>query len=199
VGSVHERLREAGIRLDARDLRPQIRSEATRVARILVQKQCRLVGLAPAADDVAVPAVALQLGLALVEVTGSPVGVLDAHGSWPGARTLAVPGKPGTQDTSLFSAHWLVDNLAFLAPRSFDTGAVLMKLGAALAAEAQVFHHLVVDMTGLDHLGDHLSAIDLLDGVIVVARAGRTTVPELHRWMRDVPEERNLGVLLVGA
>jgi hypothetical protein len=196
VASVHERLREAGIRLDARDLRPQVRTEATRVARILVQKQCRLVGLAPAADDVSVPAVALQVGQALVEVTGSPVGVLDAHGSWPGARALAVPSTP---DASLFTAHWLVDNLAFLAPRSFDTGAVLLKLGAALAAEAQVFHHLVVDMTGLDHLGDHLAAIDLLDGIIIVARAGRTTVPELHRWMRDVPEERNLGVLLVGA
>jgi hypothetical protein len=196
VGKVHERLREAGIRLDVRDLAPAVRRECTRLARVLQGKRCRVIGAVPAADAVAVPAVALQLGLSLAEVTGSPVGVVDAHGTWPGSRVLAENSR---LDTSLFATNWLVDNLALLTPRAFDTGALLLKLEAALHDEALVFQHLIVDMTGFDHIGEHLAAMELLDGVIVVARSGKTTIPELARWMRDIPDERNLGVLLVGA
>jgi hypothetical protein len=195
MGSVHERLRKAGIRIDARELVPEIRTECARLAGILQHRHLRVVGLAPAADNVAVPAVALQLGASLAEVTGSPVGVVDAHGSWPGARELSNDRR---RDDSLFSASWIVDNLALLTPRSFDTATMLPKLNSALHAEAQVFHHLLVDMTGFDHLGEHLAAMDLVDGVIVVARTVRTRLDDLARWMRDIPAERNLGVLLVG-
>lgn len=195
MANVHERLREVGIRIDVRETVPAIRTECARLAGVLQHRRCRVIGLAPASDNIAVPALALQLGVALSEVTGSPVGVVDAHGSWPGARALSLDKR---QDASLFAATWIVDNLALLTPRSFDTGTMLPKLNTALHAEAQVFHHLLVDMTGFDHLGEHLAAMDLVDGVVVVARAVRTRLGDLTRWMRDIPVERNLGVLLVG-
>ena len=198
VATANERLGAAGIRIDARRLEPALRTECTRLARVLQQRGCRVLGLVPAADDVAVPAVALQLGVGLVEVTGSPVGVVDAYGTWPGTAAGEAPKVSARPDPSLFATSWLIDNLAFLAPRAIDVGAMLLRLDAALHAEAQVFQHLVIDMTGFDHLGEHLAAMALLDGVIVLARAGRTTVPELVRWMRDIPEEKNLGVLLAG-
>jgi hypothetical protein len=196
MGTVHERLREAGIRIDVRELVPDVRTESARLAGVLQHRRCRVVGLMPAADNVAVPAVALQLGVALAEVTGSPVGIVDADGSWPGARALGVDRH---QDDSLFAANWIVDNLALLTPRSFDTSTMLPKLHTALHAEAQVFNHLLVDMTGFDHLGEHLAAMDLVDGVVLLARAVRTRLEDLARWTRDIPEERHLGVLLVGA
>ncbi len=197
--TVHERLRAVGIRLDARDVVPAVRTECTRIARVLQQHQCRIVGLVPAADDVAVPAVALQLAWALADVTGSPVACIDATGSWPGARALAGSERPGRPDPAFFATVWLVENLALLTPRAFDTGAMLLALDAAFHAEAQVFQHLVIDMTGFDHLGEHLAAMSLVDGVIIVARSGRTGVGDLVGWMRDIPDQRNLGVLLVGA
>ena len=196
MANVHERLRAVGLRIDAGHLRPEVGTECTRLARVLQQKNCRVVGVAPAGDGVAVPAVALQLGLALARVSGSPVGVVDAHGSWPSSQSLVGSTRP---DPSLFATYWIVDNLALLTPRTFDIGAMLFKLNNALHAEAQVFQYLVIDMTGFDHLGEHLSAIALMDGVIVVARSGHSTLDDLTRWMRDVPGERNLGVLLVGA
>ncbi len=193
--NVHERLRKGGIRVAAGEEEPEVRNECVRLARVLRLRACRVVGLVPAGDDVAVPAVALQVGRALADVSGSPVGVIDAHGSWPGARALAAE-RP---DASLFASNWLSDNLALLTPRTFDTGGMLPKLTAALRDEASVFGHLVVDLTGFDRLGEHLAAMETMDGLIVVARKGRTRTTQLERWARDIPAERDIGVLLTGA
>src|SRR5262249_30874872 len=120
-------------------------------------------------------------------------GVIDAHGSWPGAREVE-----GQADAALFATLWILDNLALLTPRTFDIGAMLPKLNAAVRDEAAIFHHLVIDLTGFDHMGEHLSVMETLDGVIVLARSGRTRLGDLEHWMRDIPPERNLGVLLTG-
>jgi len=85
-----------------------------------------------------------------------------------------------------------------LTPRSFDPGGMLPKLTAAVRHEATIFSHLVVDLTGFDHMGEHLSVMETLDGVVVLARSGRTRSRQLEHWMRDIPAERNLGVLLTG-
>src|SRR5438046_2076143 len=97
----------AGIRISAGDDQPAARTECARLARVLIQKKHRVVGLVPAADHVAVPGVALQLGRALADGTGSPVGVIDAHGSWPGARDVEAQVGAGA---ALFRTLWLVEN-----------------------------------------------------------------------------------------
>src|SRR5262249_54095042 len=153
----HHRLLDAGIRISSGDDEPGARSEHARLARVLIQRGTRVIGLVPAADDVAVPAVALQLGRALAEVTGSPVGVIDAYGSWPGTGTL---DAPESKDGTLFAATWLLDNVALLTPRSQDIGNMLLQLNAEVRDEAADFAHLVVDLTGFDHLGEHLSVME---------------------------------------
>ena len=55
-----------------------------------------------------------------------------------------------------------------------------------------------MDLTGFDHLGEHFSAMVALDGIIVVARSGRTFGTTLEAWMREIPAERILGILLTG-
>jgi hypothetical protein len=196
VARVHEVLGRGGLRLEAAAGQPEVLSECTRVARLLREGRERMIGLVPASEVVAVPAVALQLGLGLAEIAGAPVAVVDAHGSWPGAAELASAGKV---EASLFACSWMAENLAFLTPRTFDFGALVLKLGAALYAEAQIFAHLLIDLTGFAQHGEEQAAMAMLDGVIVVAREGVSTRPELVRWMRAVPAGRNLGVLLVGA
>jgi hypothetical protein len=195
LSTVHQRLIEVGIRIAAGADQPELRSECARLARLLRLERRRVVGLVPAGDDVAVPAVALQIGQALAEVAGSPVAVIDAHGSWPGVRAL---GSRRAADASLFATAWLLDDLALLTPRSFDTGILLPNLTAALADEAAIFDHLLVDLTGFDHLGEHLAVMQSLDGVIIVARSGRTRARQLEHWLRDIPSARSLGVLLTG-
>lgn len=192
---VEEQLRAAGIALTAADERPALRLECARLARRLREQGVRTIGLAPVADDVAVPALALELGRAVADTLAGPVGVVDALGGWACARGLAEEAGAGH---SLLAATWLGDNLALLTPRRPDRGPIpgLQLLGAV--GEVAGFDHLVVDLTGLDHVGD-LGAYQLLDAVAPVARSGRTTTRQVHRWLRDFQREgRILGVLLTG-
>jgi hypothetical protein len=193
--SIHETLRAAGIWLMAGDEWPALGAECAGLARRLREKRVHTVGLVPAADDVAVPAVAIHLGSALAGRSDRPVGVVDAQGDWTGA--LGAEGSAAAEGTGLVTS-WLREDLAVLAPRAAATGAALRHLRDILEAEADVYEHLVFDLTGLDHRGEQLAACDLLEAVALVARSGRTTARCIERRLRNLPASRCLGVLLTG-
>jgi hypothetical protein len=195
VAGVHDELLAAGIPVTADGDPPAVRLECARLARRMRERLVHTIGLVPAGDDVAVPAVAIELGRALAETSSSAVGVIDAHGSWPCARALIL-GAPA--DGTLFGTSWLFDNLAVLTPRIFEAGAMLGQLQSAVMEHIGVFNHLVADLTGFDHLGEQLGAVAVLDAVVVVARSGRTTMRQVQRWVHDLPDDRTLGVLLTG-
>ena len=190
-----EALRAAGLDLAGwRDAAPAW-MEGVRVARELRERGLHTVGLAPADDEVAVPAVAMLLGGALAQVSGGAVGLVDAAGSWPAAPELRASAP---SDGSLLATSWLRDGLAVLGPRCFDHGTALAPLRAAVALVPAAFEHLVVDLTGFDHLGELPAATGLLDGVLLVARSGRTRGRQVRRWLGDAAGGRGLGVLLTG-
>jgi Mrp family chromosome partitioning ATPase len=189
-----EELRAAGIAVAAPDELPALRVECARLARRMREQRVRTVGLAPAADDVAVPAVAIELARAFAANLSGPVGVVDALGGWSCARALVEAAGPGSAH---LATSWLGENLAVLTPRSFDLSAMLGLLLFSAVDEAADFDRLVVDLTGLDHLGE-LGALELLDAVALVARSGRTTARQVQRWLRRFPEGRSLGVILTG-
>ncbi len=193
--SVHEELRAAGILLAAEDEASALRVECARLARRMREPLMHAIGLAPAGDDVAVPAIAIELGRALAEGSASPVAVVDAQGTWVCARALVAGAGP---DGRLVATSWLLDNLAVLTSRTLDAGAMVGQLRRVVVDEAAIFGHLVVDLTGFDHLGEQLAAFELLDAVVLVARSGRTTRRQIQRWLRDLPHGRGLGVLLTG-
>ena len=177
------------------DERSALRLECARLARLVRERLVRSVGLAPVGDDVAVPALAIALGHALADASARQVGVVDASGTWACARALAARTAP---DGTLMATNWVLDNLALLTPRSLDAGAMLDQLRATLVDKSSAFTHLVVDLTGLEHAGEHIAAFEVLDAVILVARSGRTTTRQIQRAIRDLPKERGLGVLLTG-
>jgi hypothetical protein len=193
VATVHDELRAAGLRLATDDILG-VAAECARMARRMSERLVHVVGLLPAGDDVAVPGVAIQLGRALADKRTTPVAVVDAHASWPCARMLATAGPEG----SPVALSWLVENLALLTPRSFHAGAMLGQLTAVIRDTGAAFGHLVVDLTGFNHLGEQLAAFDLVEGVALVARGGRTPLREIQRRFREIPDGRRLGVLLTG-
>ncbi len=192
---VHEALRAAGIWPIDGDDRPPVRLECARLAGSL-GVGVRWIGIAPADDDSAVPAIAVELGRALAGRGSHRVGVMDAQGSWPCARAL-LEAAPGA-GAELLATAWLLPDLAVLTPRAPDPRAALALLHGVLGAADGPFGQLVVDLTGFEHQGDHIAACALLDAVFVLARSGRTTARSVRRWLRDLPEGRDLGVLLTG-
>jgi len=62
-----------------------------------------------------------------------------------------------------------------------------------------LFAHVLVDLTGFGKLGEHLEAIEMVDGLALVGRAGSTRESTLLAFLRELPRDKNLGVLLLGA
>lgn len=187
-----------GIRLDD-DAAAALRVDCIPVARRIHKAGRRIVGLLPASADIGVTAVGVQLGLALVEVANTTVAYVDANVRWPAISQIAV-GTRADDDESMFATRWLRGQLALLTPpRSGEAGAGLPQLARVIQHSVELFTQVVVDLTGFKKLGEHLAAIEMMDGVVVVARAGRTTEDELLRLNHELPPNLHVGVLLAHA
>lgn len=192
---IHETLCAAGIWADDGE-RSRLAPEFAVLARRIADRGARTVGFAPGDDDAAVAAIALRIGAALASQRGGHVAVVDALGSWPCAEALAAAARP--RAGAYLQPAWLDRGLAVLTARPVPAGISLDQLRLTLGDQTRDFDHVVVDLTGFDHRGEHLDAYALLDAVALVARSGRTQARHLVHRFAELPAERRLGVLLTG-
>jgi len=172
------------------------RAACAMVAQRLVRDGLRVVGFVPSNDKVGVPAVMIQVGLALCDLTGATVAVVDANVRYPALAELATARRP---DDSVFSTRWLRGSLALLsAPRVEKAGDVVPQLAKVLLEGSDLFAHVLVDLTGFELLGEHVTAAGYMDGVALVGKAHQSREEELVELARSMPRGRFLGVLLVG-
>jgi hypothetical protein len=177
--------------------RADVRAEATRIARRLHASQAKAIGFVPADALVAVPPVAIQIGLSLSDLTGGTVAVVDANVRYPGLQKLA--STDSLDDDSVFATRWLRGSLALLTPPRVErAGEVVPQLARLLLEGASLFEHILCDLTGFELIGEHGSAAACMDAVIIVGRAHHTHEAELLALRRLMPEGRFMGVLLVG-
>jgi hypothetical protein len=196
--SVLERI---GLRYDGEDL-GELRAACTKIARRIValgrSGEARVLGFIPAGDDVAVPPVLIQLALSLSTLTGSPVAVVDANVRYPGLSALASEAQLGD---SVYSTRWVIGNsVALLSPSGSEkAGEVVPQLARVVADGADLFGHMLVDLTGFELIGEHASAAAGMDAVVVVGRTHRTREQALLALAQVLPADKFLGVLLVGS
>jgi hypothetical protein len=175
----------------------ELKAACARIARRLHAEKIRVVGFVPSDPIVAVPPVIIQLGLALTELTGATVAVVDANVRYPGL-TLAKGGQSDS-DSTVFSTRWLRGSLALLSPPRLErAGEVVPQLARVLLDGSDLFAHVLVDLTGFELLGEHGSAAACMDAVALVGRAHYTKEHELLQLAPLMPQNRFLGVLLVG-
>jgi hypothetical protein len=183
-----------GIEVDRGDLR----AACARVARRIHGDRIRVIGFVPTDDQVAVPPVLIQLGIALTELSGATIAVVDANVRYPGLGALN-EGKQTDSDDSVFSTRWLYGSLALLsAPHVERAGEVVPQLARVLIDGAELFAHVLVDLTGFELLGEHASAAACMDAVALVGRAHFSRENDLVGLAQLMPHGRFLGVLLVG-
>ncbi len=182
----------------ASDDQPALRSACIQIARRLHGQGARVLGFVPSDDMVAVPPVAIQLGVALVELTGATIAVVDANVRYPGLSAIA-GGGDDERDSTVFTTRWLRGSLALLTPPHVErAGEVVPQLARLLLESSDLFAHVLCDLTGFDLLGEHGSAAACMDGVILISRARHTHEDQLLALRRLMPPDRFLGVLLVG-
>ncbi|MBK8479939.1 MAG: hypothetical protein IPL40_02000 [Proteobacteria bacterium] len=189
------------------DAEPEVAAACLSIARRLKRSGRHAIGLWPCDGTVAVPPLALRLGAALVHLTRANVAVIDANVRYPafaaeGAGGPAAPSEPddaGEAQRAIFVERWIGPSLALLIPpHAGEPGAGVRQLQLLLNAQWRSFTYLLVDLSGFDRFGDHLNAAALLDGVALVARAGRSSEAELIRMRDELPPHLNLGVVLTG-
>jgi hypothetical protein len=190
-------LASIGMRLDGPGL-GDVQAACARIARRIHGERLRVIGFVPSSDRVAVPPVIVHLGLALCDLTGATVAVVDANVRYPALAELA-KGHHTDHDESVFSTRWLRGSLALLsAPRVERAGEVVPQLGRVLDQGSDLFAHVLVDLTGFELLGEHAAAAASMDAVAVVGQAHESREQELVELARLMPHGRFLGVLLVG-
>jgi hypothetical protein len=176
----------------------ELKAACTRVARKIHGEGVRVVGFVPAEDTVAVPPILIQLGIALTELTGATIAVVDANVRYPGLGELNQDHSTDS-DESVFSTRWLHGSLALLsAPEVERAGQVVPQLARVLIDGSDLFAHVLVDLTGFELLGEHASAAACMDAVALVGRSHHTRERELLELARFMPPGRFLGVQLVG-
>lgn len=178
--------------------RPDVRAEAMRIARRLHASGAKAIGLVPGDARVAVPPIAIEIGLALCDLTGASVAVVDANVRYPALSSI-VRGEAVSADHSVFATRWLLDSLALLVPPRVErAGEVVPQLARLLLEGANLFQHILCDLTGLEVIGEHGSAAACMDAVILLGRAHKIHEAELLALSRLMPQGRFMGVLLVG-
>jgi hypothetical protein len=200
-GRPADRLAAAGISIIAGEKDDAgVHAEAVRIARRIHAARRKVVGFIPATERVAVPPVALQLGSALVDLTGATIAFVDANLRYPALADITV-GDTGEAHAlqQVFETRWLRGSLAVLTPRGAErAGEAVPALARLLLDGIDLFEYVLVDLTGFDVLGEHASAAACMDAVVLVAGAHRTRERDVLRYLREMPEDRFLGVLLVG-
>lgn len=190
-------LASLGLRLDGPTM-GDVRAACAMVAQRIVGDGLRVVGFVPSNDKVAVPPVLIHLGLALCDLTGATVAVVDANVRYPGLADVA-QGRTTDKDNSVFSTRWLRGSLALLSsPRVERAGEVVPQLARVLLEGSDLFAHVLVDLTGFELLGEHATAAACMDAVALVGKAHQSREQELVELARLMPQGRFLGVLLVG-
>lgn len=175
-------------------------ADAIRLARQLRHAGRRCVGLLPAGETTVVWPVALQLGLALERVTGEPVAVVDADLSWPELEAGAGAATPG--EDGLSWSQRLVGALDLFAPMERPPPGArshqLVLLLGRIAAAPSGYTHVIVDLTCFrERPGEFLAMLEVVEGVVIVARAGATRAREVTALEGSMPRTLDLGVLLV--
>ncbi len=189
-------LEKLGLALVDPEDSPRAYAELLRMARRVRESHRRAVGLLPASPPVAVPAVAIQLAAVMADVCAGPIAFVDANTRWPALAAVAPHGDPQADGSARVTLCRGV--VAFTRPPSQDDRIDVDWLQDTLDERAHGFAHVLVDLTGFASMGEHARAFDMLDGVLVVARAGVSREGDLLALQAQVPRARMMGVLLSG-
>jgi hypothetical protein len=165
--------------------------DCARLARMLKHSSRRRVGLVPASKGTPVLAFMLELSMALNALTQTLVLMLDPE------RSLVPQGTP---EGAFVYARSMAPGVVALAPFAVAPPGAKVEniriLYQFAGKRDDSFGHVLVDLTGCARPGELAGAIDLVDGIIVIGRAGKTTSGELQKMVRRLPDELSLGVLL---
>lgn len=184
---------EAGARPGSNDRAQEelpIDVDCAKLARQLRHSMRTTIGLLPSSANVRIQPFALALAYATALLTERLTMILDPE------QGSGAPDDVGT----LFAAHVPAHLVVRLVP--FEKAPIgskfeMVRLMHQLAmTDPDTFGLALVDLSGCRFPGELLGATKLLEGIIVVGEAGKTSERDLLDTMKVVPSDLQLGVAL---
>lgn len=186
---------ELGVPISDGDDEPLPYAECIRIARRLRTPGYAPVGLVPAAEDVPVTPLAIQLASALIDLTDQDTAYVDGLARIPTRSWTSADADDGAR----VSLRWLRARLAIATPAPAMGPCGKAAAGRdAIAAAARRFRHVVVDFTGFASIGELASALGEVNRIVIVASAVATTEAAVLATSAAMPRSKQLGVMLVG-
>lgn len=193
------RLKTLGLSVIDPEKAPKLHAQAMHIARKIVQYERQVIGLWPVDDSIGIPSLALQIALALADYSSTTVSFIDANVRWPAGRAMLEEKEASLSENSSYFTFWLRGMVAFLLPKVIGgAGEGYAILKRTIAESRDLFGYILVDMTGFDYVGDHLSVMELLDGVTLVAAKAKTIEDDILELQQDIDPELMIGTILVG-
>ncbi len=165
--------------------------DTAKIARQLRHSGRTTIGLLPSSENVDVHPFATELAVAIALLTEKLSVVLDPE---------QVSGKPPVDTGTMLFGHVPGPLVVTLVPierapagAKFEMVRIMNQL---VGRNRDAFGHVLVDLVGCRLPGELLGAQSLLEGIIVVGRAGETTERELEATVKATPEHLRLGVVL---
>ena len=140
-----------------------------------------------------------RLAVSLARLTGERVGWLDVSARYREEAEQLV-GLDKIEDDGLFRSAeiggtvWVAPHHPAAEGTRFHL--VSVPLTPAEPTQDPKLATIFIDLTGFFRVGELLGVLPLVDGVIIVARSGKTKKRDLVRIHREIPAEKNLGVLV---
>jgi hypothetical protein len=154
------------------------RGAVYRVARRLLESDARTVACVPPAPNAHVPACSREIALAMAELSGEEVVLVDAglfgHRRYP--RSERLPG-----------------NVRVLRPAITAKAEDFIEIFRALAEEGI---RALIDLTGYHERGALAWALSAVEGVLIIVFSGRATDSEVLAVAQQIPVELWTGVVV---
>ena len=176
---------------------PNAFAEIQRISRRLRQTGRRSIGFVPADDHSGAIALAVQIALVSSQLYEGIVNVLDANFACPQFSHLPHFSSVPVDALGLRTV-WIAERVTLSTPATPASTLVFADIACVTERAKSRYNCVFVDLTGVDRWGEHHSAYDLVDGVAVVAVAGKTLERDILDCSDEIPSERRLGVVLVG-
>ncbi len=164
------------------------------LARRLVGKGHASFGLLPVDLDTPLFPLARHLARALGEL-GERVALVAPWADWKALGAATAERGPGAEgDVLAVSRSRNVTEVTLVRGSSGQIPRTLEQANPHLRSE---FSRVLFDLSGMDVTSEQSEAVDLVGGVVIVGRAGRTTEKTLARLRDSLSPSRVLGVILV--
>ena len=168
----------------------EIGAECGWLARQLRTSGKRLIGLLPASSQTDVLGLAATVGGALTMIIHDVVIIAD-----PDQRSVTGELPSGAAVACSFVSARLITIVPVERPRE-GARITAVKTLLELVGQTNDVAAVLLDLSSFVLPGELLGVIGMVEGIVIVGRAGRVTDAELLSASRRVPAEMNLGVVL---